>query len=56
MSENDVVVLMRSSRSEVEWNANCDKVKREFGGGYPSWWFSAIMLSGLYEETSQGWD
>lgn len=41
-----VRALMASSESEREWNDNCDKVK-DANGGYPSFWFPEIMLSGL---------
>ena len=54
MDEREVVALMKSSKSEAEWDANCDKVKQALGG-YPSWWFAAIMLSGVYEETMETW-
>ena len=54
MSEQEVVNLMKSSRSEHEWNKNCDKVKAECGG-YPSFWYAAIILSGIAAETSSKW-
>lgn len=47
MTEKEVVALMQSSKSESEWNANCDKVKSAFDGDYPDFWFKAIMLSGV---------
>lgn len=37
---------MESSKSETEWNANCEKVKAACGG-YPDFWYHAIILSGL---------
>ena len=46
MTEEEVVDLMKSSRSEEEWNTNCDKVQ-DACGGYPAFWYSAIILSGL---------
>ena len=46
MTQQEVVKLMESSRSEAEWNANCDKVKKAFGG-YPDWWYGTIVLSGV---------
>lgn len=46
MQEQDVINLMLSSKSEAEWNANCDKVKEEFGG-YPSFWYASIIMSGV---------
>lgn len=55
MGEQEVVELMRSSRSEEEWNANCDKVKAAHRGQYPIFWWRAIMLSGVLKETQDAW-
>jgi len=49
MTEEEVVDLMKSSKSEAEWNTNCDKVKASCDG-YPNFWYSAIILSGLCDE------
>jgi len=46
MQQQDVINLMLSSKSEAEWNNNCDKVKAEFGG-YPDFWYPAIILDGI---------
>ncbi len=46
--------LMRSSRNEHEWNANCDAVKKA-NGDYPSFWFKTIILSGLIKEIARSW-
>jgi len=54
MSRKEVVALMKSSRSEPEWNANCDKVKVACGG-YPDFWFAAIVQSGLMGLTRATW-
>ena len=54
MSEEAVVDLMRSSKSEAEWNANCDAVKKACGG-YPDFWYRAIVLSGVAAEVSARW-
>lgn len=50
MTKQEVIDLMKSSNSEEEWGANCDKVKKEFGA-YPHFWYKAIILSGLAAET-----
>ena len=47
MNRNEVVELMKSSVSEDEWNANSRKVKEAFGGGYPDFWYHAIIQSGI---------
>ena len=49
MNEVQVIELMRSSKSETEWNNNCDEVKKACGG-YPCFWFAAIIMSGLMDE------
>lgn len=46
MTKEQVVELMSSSKSEKEWNDNCDKVKKACGG-YPSFWYSAVILGGV---------
>ncbi|KKN88442.1 hypothetical protein LCGC14_0250050 [marine sediment metagenome] len=56
MTKEYVLSLMGSSKNEHEWNANCDVVKREYGG-YPDWWYAEIILSGLLRRTlGQGSD
>jgi hypothetical protein len=54
MTEEQVIDLMRSSKSEGEWNFNCEKVKQACGG-YPEFWYKSIILSGLCNETSKNW-
>jgi hypothetical protein len=54
MSEQEVVELMKSSKSEEEWKANCDLVKSKCGG-YPSFWYAKIVLSGLASQTAATW-
>ncbi len=51
MNEQEVVDMMKSSKSEAEWNANCDKMKKACGG-YPSFWYGTIVLSGLATKTA----
>jgi len=46
MNEQEVVKLMKTSKTEEEWNNNCDKVKKACDG-YPPFWYQAIILSGL---------
>lgn len=45
--QHHVVELMKSSKNQEEWNANCDKVKQANGGQYPGFWYAAIVLSGV---------
>jgi len=46
MKKEEVIKLMKSSKSEAEWNNNCDKVKKECGG-YPDFWYEEIVKSRL---------
>ena len=49
MNKEEVIKLMKSSKTEAEWDANCDTVKRVCNG-YPPFWFSAIVMSGVAAE------
>lgn len=55
MTEKEVVELMESSKSEEEWDANCDKVEKAFHGKLPTFWRSAIVDSGVYAEAVMWW-
>ena len=46
MTIPQVQLLMLSSKTEKEWNDNCDKVKKEFNG-YPEWWYKEIVESSI---------
>ena len=54
MTAIEVKTLMFGSRTEQEWNANADKVKAACGG-YPGFWFPAIIQSGLIERVAPRW-
>jgi len=54
MTEQEVVELMKSSQSETEWDANCEIVKSKCDG-YPSFWYSSIVLSGVLTQTAAKW-
>lgn len=54
MDQDSVYLMMSSSRTEAEWNANCDKVKAHFGG-YPSWWYQTIIMGGVLRRASAKW-
>lgn len=56
MDEVEVKTLMASSKSEDEWNRNCQKVKRLCGGDYPKFWFTAIIRSGLALKVEKNYD
>ena len=54
MNEEQVIELMKSSTSEQDWNNNADKVKKACGG-YPGFWYSAIIMGGILAETQLNW-
>ena len=54
MDEKQVVELMRGSKNATEWNQNCDKVKKACGG-YPAFWYLAIVSSGVMAEIQSSW-
>jgi len=54
MKQQEVIDLMKSSKSEKEWNANCDKVKK-ICDGYPDFWYATIVMSGLVNEVKATW-
>jgi hypothetical protein len=54
MNQSEVVKLMKSSKTREEWDRNCDNVKK-LCGGYPDFWYSVIMLSGLADEVQKTW-
>ena len=47
--KEEVISLMRSSKSSTEWNSNCAIVKKEFNG-YPDFWYETIILPRLSDE------
>lgn len=52
---NGVTTLMKSSKSEQEWNNNCDAIKRA-NNGYPTFWFAYVVMSGLAAQTQSQWE
>lgn len=56
MTEQQVVELMSSSKSEDEWNKNCDVVKAYHQGQYPAFWYKSIIASGLAREAALRFD
>ena len=51
MNKKEVIELMKSSKTEEEWNSNTQKV-RDSCGGYPDFWFAEIIASGLIDRTA----
>ena len=49
-----VKAYMSQATSEADWNRRCDEVKRA-NGGYPDFWYSTIVLSGVAASTASKW-
>ncbi len=47
MNQEQVLNLMKSSKNEAEWNANCDKVKADNKGLYPDYWYKEVIQTRL---------
>jgi hypothetical protein len=45
LTEEEIATL-EACKTEDEWNAACDAVKRARGGSYPDDWWSKMMLTG----------
>lgn len=54
MSKEEVIALMETSKSEEEWDANCDIVK-ERCDGYPDFWYTTMITSGRMYTIVNGW-
>ena len=54
MEKEHVLELLKSSKSEQEWNKYCDIIKKKCGG-YPSWWYQEIILSGFAYNVRSSW-
>jgi hypothetical protein len=48
MSIGEIITLMKSSKSQFEWDENVKKVKRSYSGRMPDFWQKQIIESGLY--------
>lgn len=54
LTQDEVEKLM-ATKSESEWNAMCDEIKRARGGQYPPDWWSRMMMTGLIESIQKSW-
>jgi len=48
------IETMKSSKTEADWNRNCDAVKRARSGQYPPDWYDKIILSGVAALAQKG--
>lgn len=54
MTRQEVIELMNSSKTDKEWDDNCDKVKAAFEG-YPEFWYQDVVMSGLAARVFDSW-
>ena len=50
----DVCRYMSTATTEQMWNDRCDDVKKA-NGGYPSFWYEAVVLSGVAAKAQSSW-
>lgn len=50
MITDEELKALADSKSEEEWNRNCDLIKKNHGG-YPSDWYSKVIATGLVVKT-----
>lgn len=50
-----VAEYMTQATSAADWDARIAVVKTANGGGYPSFWFQTIIMSGLLSKTAAKW-
>jgi hypothetical protein len=63
MTKEEVLNLMKSSKSEQDWRDNCDIVKLAVSEGrisnpsghYPDYWFNEIICTGMYHKLKANW-
>ena len=54
-SEAGVIALMENCKTAEDWASACKAVKAVYGGGYPGFWYSTIIQSGLCNRVSAAW-
>lgn len=55
MNKEQSLELMKSSKSEKEWNDNCNKVMQAHSGTYPDWWYPEVIQTGLAQQMATTW-
>lgn len=41
---------LKAAKTQGEWNAACDEIKKARGGQYPADWWAKVKLSGIMDE------
>ena len=47
MTQKEIIDLMKTSRSHLEWNSNAQKVMDQNAGRLPDWWYDELIASGI---------
>lgn len=47
MTQFDFVKKLGKTKTQDAYNAALDELKAEHGGGYPDWYYGAVVASGL---------
>jgi hypothetical protein len=45
---------LENTKSDVEWDAVCDAIKKKYGG-YPENWYPKVILSGFAARVAAKW-
>lgn len=53
-NEDQAVELLKSSQSARDWDTNVDGI-RQANGGYPRWWYKAVILPGIEGQQISKW-
>lgn len=53
-TQEDAVALLKSATSDEDWNDKVDQIQAA-NGGYPSWWYIAVIAPGLPQQVSSTW-
>lgn len=54
-TREEVISLLKTSKSANEWDRNCDQIKAANGNNYPRWWFAEVVMSGLAGRIAKTW-
>jgi len=52
---DEEIKALENTKSEDEWNAECDKIKRARDGQYPPDWWAGVSQSGLMHRVHLSW-
>ena len=56
MGKKECLELLKNTRSAMEWNAACDKIRAsDPDNQYPAWWYSEVVSSGFWEQVAMYW-